>query len=96
MPLSIEQIHEVSAWLNEWEQIKDSVIPVRFKEDFYPGAVQMQGKPEIDKAYLHEQMRRKLWCDVATGVASLFNCKDKDAPVGWADYVLREFDNRFK
>ena len=33
-PLSPEQIDSVIMWLNTWEQIKDTSIPIRFKEDF--------------------------------------------------------------
>ncbi len=34
MPLSHEQIEAVIQWMNTWEQLKDTAIPMRFKEDF--------------------------------------------------------------
>lgn len=33
-PLTKEQIESVVAWMNEWEQIKDTAIPLRFREAF--------------------------------------------------------------
>ena len=32
--LSDLQIEKVIEWMNTWEQLKDSAIPIRFKEDF--------------------------------------------------------------
>ena len=32
--LSKEQIESVIEWMNTWEQLKDTAIPIRFKEDF--------------------------------------------------------------
>lgn len=32
--LTPEQIDNVVMWLNTWEQLKDTAIPIRFKEDF--------------------------------------------------------------
>jgi|GEM_PF-4338295 hypothetical protein len=32
--LTPEQIETVIEWMNEWEQLKNTVIPIRFKEDF--------------------------------------------------------------
>lgn len=34
MSLSPEQIQAVIEWMNTWEQLKDTAIPMRFKEDF--------------------------------------------------------------
>lgn len=39
MKLTPEQIEAVVAWMNEWEQLKDTVIPIRFKEDFSDKAI---------------------------------------------------------
>jgi len=33
-PLTKQQIETVYNWLNEWEQLKDTAIPLRFKERF--------------------------------------------------------------
>lgn len=32
--LTKEQIDAVIIWMNSWEQLKDTVIPIRFKEHF--------------------------------------------------------------
>ena len=32
--LTNEQIKAIIEWLNSWEQLKDTAIPLRFKEDF--------------------------------------------------------------
>ena len=32
--LTQKQIESVVEWMNEWEQLKDTSIPIRFKEDF--------------------------------------------------------------
>ena len=32
MKLKAEQIDEVVRWMNTWEQLKDTAIPIRFKE----------------------------------------------------------------
>jgi len=32
--LTKEQINSVVAWMNTWEQLKNTAIPIRFKEDF--------------------------------------------------------------
>lgn len=34
----------VIAWMNEWEQLKDTSIPIRFKEDFHPVAYKPKPK----------------------------------------------------
>ena len=34
MNLNKEQIEKVIDWMNSWEQLKDTAIPLRFKEDF--------------------------------------------------------------
>lgn len=34
MKLTKEQIEEVIKWMNTWEQLKNTAIPMRFKEDF--------------------------------------------------------------
>lgn len=34
MSLNQNQIEEVIEWLNTWDQLKNTVIPIRFKEDF--------------------------------------------------------------
>ena len=34
MSLNKEQIQEVIDWLNKWSQLKNGVVPIRFKEDF--------------------------------------------------------------
>jgi len=33
-PFTPDQIETVIDWMNTWEQLKDTVIPIRFKEDF--------------------------------------------------------------
>lgn len=33
-PFTIDQIETVIDWMNTWEQLKDTAIPIRFKEDF--------------------------------------------------------------
>jgi hypothetical protein len=43
----------------------------------------------------HEEMRRKLWCDVVIGVSAGANTSVKGAPISWADNTLAEFDERF-
>lgn len=32
MKLKAEQIDEVVRWMNTWEQLRDTAIPIRFKE----------------------------------------------------------------
>jgi len=32
--LTEDQINDVIIWMNEWDQLKDTVIPIRFKEDW--------------------------------------------------------------
>ena len=32
--LTQKQIEKIINWMNEWEQLKDTVIPIRFREDF--------------------------------------------------------------
>jgi len=34
MNLNKEQIQKVIHWMNTWEQLKDTAIPLRFKEEF--------------------------------------------------------------
>jgi hypothetical protein len=34
MKLTEEQINGVINWMNKWEQLKGTAIPIRFKEDF--------------------------------------------------------------
>ncbi len=49
MNLSNEQIDAVVAWMNTWEQLKDTVIPIRFKEDFIKYAAE---SPEMYFSYI--------------------------------------------
>lgn len=35
--LTTDQIEAVVEWMNTWEQLKNTVIPIRFKEDFTKG-----------------------------------------------------------
>ena len=49
MPLTKEQILEVVDWMNSWEQMRGTAIPIRFKEDF------MQSQSiKIDCPFCHE------------------------------------------
>lgn len=50
MPLSPEQIEAVIQWMNTWEQLKDTAIPMRFKEDFLH---------KTDNERLCERLRRE-------------------------------------
>jgi hypothetical protein len=34
MQLSTEQVEAVVQWMYEWEQLRNSAIPMRFREDF--------------------------------------------------------------
>lgn len=34
MKLNDTQIQAVIDWMNRWQQLKDTAIPIRFKEDF--------------------------------------------------------------
>lgn len=34
MKLTKEQVNEVIKWMETWEQLKGTAIPIRFKEDF--------------------------------------------------------------
>lgn len=34
--LNKQQVEEVINWMNEWEQLKGTAIPMRFAEDFNP------------------------------------------------------------
>jgi hypothetical protein len=42
MNLTEDQIQVVIEWMNTWEQLKDTAIPIRFKEDFMPKEDKMQ------------------------------------------------------
>jgi hypothetical protein len=44
----------------------------------------------------HTEIRRKLWRDVAIGVATSSNSKLTGSMSTWADFALAEFDKRFK
>lgn len=33
-PLNPDQIQSVLNWMSEWDQLRDGIIPIRFKEDF--------------------------------------------------------------
>lgn len=37
--MTAKQIERVIKWMNTWEQLKDTVIPIRFKEDFTDGTL---------------------------------------------------------
>lgn len=34
--LTHNQIEAIIAWMNNWDQLKNTVIPIRFKEDWAP------------------------------------------------------------
>lgn len=44
----------------------------------------------------HTEIRRKLWRDVAVAVAGSSNAQNKISTSSWADYVLAEFDKRYR
>ena len=43
--LTHEQIDVVINWMNTWEQLKDTAIPIRFKEDFTKQIPQIKKTP---------------------------------------------------
>ncbi len=43
-----------------------------------------------------EDLRRKLWCDVAVAYVRNSNVIHKEFAAEWADQILEDFDNRFK
>ncbi len=44
----------------------------------------------------HEDLRKELWIEIAVAVASADNSTNKASCAAWADYVLNDFDERFK
>jgi len=54
--LTNEQIDVVINWMNTWEQLKDTAIPIRFKEDFTKNQ-----KPPIGiiPKWLHNEQRQQ-------------------------------------
>lgn len=43
----------------------------------------------------NEEIRKKLWCDVAVGVASSSNSSRITSMKEWADRAVSEFDKKF-
>lgn len=50
--LSKEQIQEVVNWMNGWEQLKGTAIPLRFKEEFL--AKQLKSSPQPSMSLIDE------------------------------------------
>lgn len=42
-----------------------------------------------------EELRKKLWIEVAVIVAGALGCCDKTAPGAWADAALEAYDEQF-
>ena len=44
---------------------------------------------------IHEQQRKKLWCEVYVAYVRSDNSTESSGGASWADRALREFDKRF-
>lgn len=71
-PLTKDQIESVVQWLNSWDQLKDGVIPIRFKE-YYTGQLQ---KTKPSNLFLAPSLEKRL--DFASELAESI---DGDMPV---------------
>jgi hypothetical protein len=58
--LTQDQIESIIDWMNSWEQLKDTIIPIRFREDFeyevdlyltVPYLMKMHPKLTLNEAY---------------------------------------------
>jgi hypothetical protein len=43
----------------------------------------------------HENLRKKLWCDTWVSIGGSIGCNSKSVPTVWADFALKDFDERF-
>ena len=61
--LTQDQINAVFNWLNNWEQLKNTVIPMRFKEDWGEqlNSLSKKKKPPVGlkPKWIHDQQRQR-------------------------------------
>ncbi len=86
------QVEEVIKWMNIWEQLKDTAIPIRFKEDFTKALLYQSGYGPCKNV---TDYRKQLWIAAVSNVAGAFNCESSDIAITWADNILKAFDKRF-
>lgn len=50
---------------------------------------------EITQSEIHENIRKKLWCDVYVAYVGASNSTNNDGAYKWADIALERFDEKF-
>ncbi len=50
---------------------------------------------EITQSEEHENIRKKLWCDVYVAYVAAPNSVKSDGAYGWADNAVKRFDETF-
>lgn len=76
--LTDEQINAVINWMDSWEQLKDTAIPLRFKHDFSKSI-----KPQIGivPRWLHDQLRQQ---ELMSAIIRYIDA-GKTVPVEWVE-----------
>lgn len=82
--LTRQQIETVYKWLTEWEQLKGTVIPLRFKEDFNKQCA----APAVSKC---EGLQRKLQLAI-TGL-EIISKKGDGASSEYASELINDIAN---
>jgi hypothetical protein len=59
MNLDRDQIDAVVAWMNEWEQLMGTAIPIRFRKDFSVGMRVKQPPIGVKPRWLVDDERRR-------------------------------------
>ena len=85
--LNENQIKIIIDWMNTWEQLRDTAIPVRFKEDFRKNEVARIKKPPIGAIpkWLWKEMRKS---NILKAINKYYE-KGLDIPKEW----IEEFQN---
>lgn len=76
--LTQEQVDRIIEWLNTWESIRNTAIPIRFKEDFKPEKTNQKPLIVIPK-HIHDKMRK---CHLMTGIIRYAD-SGKNIPEEW-------------
>jgi hypothetical protein len=76
--LTQDQIDAVVHWMNNWEQLKNTAIPIRFKEDWTKPYAETEIPPEQELIEIAYRLGRGYTCALYGTVCCAKQQKDTD------------------
>ena len=80
--LTIEQVNHIIGWLNTWDQLKDTIIPLRFREHFDKTKINTEAIPgKLVPKWIRDEERLN---EIAEAVLGYWRIRKK-IPTGWVE-----------